>query len=1019
MKLRVKINLAILLTFVIIASIYAAVLLPFEKQRQRTVIEQVELNIRTIIAQRQEQLADELFSRRKKAIEITIDELLKLKGMAAIRVYLDDGTMFQKSDGEAGPVLTLSQLQQLTKEPQFIRHVIFDKPLLNFVSPIEVIGEIVGFIEVNYNLTQVEKEAQTSKVITIAMLAAILLTMFGLLNLLLSKLVLQPVYVLSETIKNIQAGAIGEQVNLQSRDEIGGMATAFNQMSIELAELNQSLEKRVAERTEQLFQTNKELEEARAIAESSTELKSEFLANMSHEIRSPMNAIIGLSHLALKTELTPKLRDYLLKIESSSKALLGIINDILDFSKIEAGKLHMEKVSFRLEDVLDNLRAMVAMKAEERGIELIFHTSKGVTNQLIGDPLRLGQVLLNLTTNAIKFTDTGHVLIKIEPLIDHGSDLEKLRFSVIDTGIGLTAEQIDKLFKSFAQADSSTTRKYGGTGLGLAICKDIVELMGGTIHVESVPDRGSTFSFNANFERDEKGTDLAPDLIYADKVSGMKVLVVDDNAIAREILADHLDTLQLTISQVASGNEAIAELENSSRTHKPYHLVLMDWKMDGMDGIKASKAIKANTTITPSPKIIMITSYGRDEIVKQARDIGLDGYLVKPVEQVVLLKKVGMVLTGEPDTATQNTEKQEKEIEGLSAIRGARALLVEDNEINQQVASELLIDAGIQVDIVNNGLQAFEQISVTKDSEYYDIIFMDIQMPVMDGYTATQKIRSAGLPLSDIPIVAMTAHAMEGERQKCLDNGMNDHIAKPIDPELLLKTLVRWVEVKKRRHQPLSSKSEISKNKSDTGLLPSKLPEFDLIAGLARVAGKKKLYHELLLKFAHNHQQTFEKMQQMVQLKDIMTIQNLAHEIKGNGGNLGAVALHKAAAQLELACEAEGAIEPELANFGVKLQAVLNDLATIEPDTALEETGSKEIRELDITAISNIVEQLTQQITSDYGAALESIERLQLQVKGSEMTLMVDTLREQLQDFDETGAVDTLQGITARLLNGK
>ena len=1019
MKLRVKINLAILLTFVIIASIYAAVLLPFEKQRQRTVIEQVELNIKTIIAQRQEQLADELFSQRKPAVEITTGELLKVKGMAAIRVYLADGTMFQKSGGDAGPPLTFDQLRQLTAKPQFSRHVILGKPLLRFVKSIEVIGDTIGFIEIDYDLTQVEKEAQTSKIISVALLAAILLTMFGLLNLLLSKLVLQPVYSLSKTIKKIQAGSIGEQVKLQSRDEIGGMASAFNEMSIELAELNKSLEERVAERTEQLFQTNKELEEARAIAESSTELKSEFLANMSHEIRSPMNAIIGLSHLALKTELTPKLRDYLLKIESSSKALLGIINDILDFSKIEAGKLHMEEIPFRLEDVLDNLRAMVAMKAEERGIELIFHTAKGVSNQLIGDPLRLGQVLLNLTTNAIKFTETGHVLIKIETLDDHGVNLEKLRFSVIDTGIGLSTEQIDKLFKSFAQADSSTTRKYGGTGLGLAICKDIVELMGGTIHVESVPERGSTFSFNADFLRDLKGTDAAPDLIYTDRVAGMRVLVVDDNAVAREILADHLDALQLTISQVASGNEAIAELENSSRANKPYHLVLMDWKMDGMDGIEASRIIKENTTIAPLPKIIMITSYGRDEIVKQAREIGLDGYLVKPVEQVVLLKKVGMVLTGEAGAETTGTEKQEKEIAGLSKIRGARALLVEDNEINQQVASELLADAGIKVDIVNNGLQAFEQINVTQDSDYYDIILMDIQMPVMDGHTATRKIRTAGLPLSDVPIIAMTAHAMESERQKCLENGMNDHIAKPIDPELLLKTLVRWIKVKKRQPPPVLSEPDNPENTQSTSLLPEKLLEFDLTAGLARVAGKKKLYHELLLKFAHNHEQTFEKMQQMVQQEKRAMIQNLAHEIKGIGGNLGAVALHKAAAQLELACETEGAIESEFTHFGAKLQAALDSLATIEPDTTPRETSSREIRDLDFTEISNIVEQLTQQITSDYGAALESIESLQLQVRGSDMAPMVDTLREQLQGFDETAAGDTLQGIAARLLNGK
>ncbi|HED13447.1 MAG TPA: response regulator [Gammaproteobacteria bacterium] len=1016
MKLRVKINLAILLTFVIITLIYIAILFPFERQRQQTVIEQVEMNLENIVTQRQAEFADEIFGRQKDAIKITIAQLLKVQGIAAIRVYLADGTILQQSNSEAGPDLDHNQQLQLTAKPRFIRHTLAGKPMLTLVSRIEVIGESVGFIEVDYDLSRVEKEAQTSKIISMAMLATILLAMFVLLNLLLSKMVLKPVYILSKTIKKIQAGAIGEQVELHTRDEMGNMATAFNNMSLELAELNQGLEKRVTERTAQLFQTNKELEEARAVAESSTLMKSEFLANMSHEIRSPMNAIIGLSYLALKLDLTPRLRDYLCKIELSSKALLGIINDILDFSKVEAGKLHMESIPFRLEDVLDNLRSMVAMKAEERGIELIFHTSRGVTSQLVGDPLRLGQVLLNLSTNAIKFTETGHVLIKIETLDCDDKNLEKLCFSVIDTGIGLTEEQIAKLFQSFSQADSSTTRKYGGTGLGLAICKNIIELMGGTMAVESVSGKGSTFSFVVSFAMDQRESGIASADEINSEIAGKKVLVVDDNAVAREIIADHLDAMKLAISQVASGKEAVAELETAARMNRPYQLVLMDWKMEGMDGIETSKVIKLNTAISPAPKIIMITSYGREEIIKKAEETGLDGYLVKPVEQSLLHRKVKEVLTGEILASGEDTMRPVKQTEGLSAIHGARALLVEDNEINQQVASELLVDAGLEVEIVNNGLQALQRIRTENDPEWFDIVFMDIQMPVMDGYAATQKIRAAGAPLSHVPIIAMTAHAMESERQKCLQHGMNDHVTKPIDPQRLINVLVQWIKLKER--QPPKPRPQPEAQKREEAIsLPTELPGFDLTAGLSRVAGKKKLYYELLLKFAHNHQQSMETLKGLVKQQHHEEAQHLAHAIKGNAGNLGAVALYKAAGELEQCCAAGEGIEPILTTFGDQLMVVLDALKILEYKTEATDVdaGVLEVGALDLGAINRGIKTLEQQISSDYGEALESIDHLQLLITGSELIQQISKLREQLESFDEAGARGTLREIYERI----
>lgn len=606
------------------------------------------------------------------------------------------------------------------------------------------------------------------------------------------------------------------------------------------------------------------------------------------------------------------------------------------------------------------------------------------------------------------------MLIKIEALDCNDKELEKLCFSVIDTGIGLTEGQIARLFQSFSQADSSTTRKYGGTGLGLAICKNIIELMGGTMAVESAPGKGSTFSFIVSIALDQRESGIVPVDETNGKIAGMKVLVVDDNAVAREILADHLDTMKLAISQVASGEEAVAELEHAVRVNRPYQLVLMDWKMEGMDGIESSKLIKLNTVISPTPKIIMITSYGREEIIKKAEETGLDGYLVKPVEQSLLHSKVKAVLTGETSTSGEDTMMPAEETAGLSAIRGARALLVEDNEINQQVAAELLVDAGLEVEIVNNGLQALQRIRSEHDPERFDIVFMDIQMPVMDGYTATQKIRAAGAPLSHVPIIAMTAHAMESERQKCLQHGMNDHVTKPIDPQLLINVLIQWIKVKERQAPKPRPQPEVQ-NTDEAIALPAELPGFDLTAGLSRVAGKKKLYYELLLKFAHNNQQSMQTLKSLVQRQRHEEAQHLAHAIKGNAGNLGAVTLYKAAGELERYCAAGEGIEPKLTAFGEQLMVVLDALKILKYETEATDTGVLEVGELDPGAINRAIKKLEQQISSDYGEAFESIDYLQLLVKGSEFIPQISKLREQLENFDEAGARETLHKLYERV----
>lgn len=743
------------------------------------------------------------------------------------------------------------------------------------------------------------------------------------------KNVLVPIHRLGHSADRLALGDYAARNGpLHGFDELTSMGRTMDAMAI-------AIEDDIAHRKV----VQQELEQARKQAEDATHAKSRFLANMSHEIRTPMNAILGMAYLALKSNLNARQHDYVNKIHDAAESLLGIINDILDFSKVEAGKLELEQGRFRVEDVAGRSLSLLRQRAHEKDIELLFDVTEsnllGESGALMGDPLRLGQVLTNLLSNAVKFTHHGYVklMIRVDEADAQGVTLQ---FTVRDTGIGMTTEQMARLFQEFTQADGSTTRRYGGTGLGLTISKRIVELMGGRIWVDSAPSQGSSFNFTARFPLT---TPPAPSAVPMPKADVMRVLVVDDQPDARDALADLLGALGVGITVPGAvdladdGDTALAMVEQAEARQCPYDMLLIDWVMPRLDGAGVLAALQRRPDNLKSPLPVIVSAYDTDLLHNTANGLGAQHFLPKPVLPESLRELIKW-LVGDH---LQEQMPLMSETPGMQDLTGLRVLLVEDNPINQQLAVELMQARSVEVDVTSNGQEAIDRINA-HPPDHYHVVLLDLQMPVMDGYEATRQLRMDARYV-DLPIIAMTAHAMADERERCQVLGMNGHISKPIDPEFLYTSLGQYLGAFNNARPGPTTAAHVRESVpiAIPHIIPDGISGLDTNIGLHHTGGNVGLYMDLLRRFVLEYSDFTAKMKLLTDNDDTQGALRLTHTLKGLCATLGAVSIFESASALDQALKADGSanLRHWVNTTGAQLEAFSRELEQFyETDTS-------------------------------------------------------------------------------------
>jgi PAS domain S-box-containing protein len=764
-------------------------------------------------------------------------------------------------------------------------------------------------------------------------------------------------------------------------------------------------------------------EKQQRMAEASTEAKSLFLANMSHEIRTPMNAIIGFTDIALNQNKDQKLSSFLQKIRTASSNLLGIINDILDFSKIEAGKLEIEQTPFSLKEVLDNMSNMVSANIEAKKLKLKFNIDNDIPDKLIGDPLRIGQVLLNLTNNAVKFTNKGKVTVDLE-LVSLNKRDSSIRISgqIIDTGIGIKPEKLKTLFSSFTQADDSTTRQFGGTGLGLSISKQLVEMMGGELTAESIENQGSTFKFKLSCKIQDRRKRNNPH--FKDQQRPMNILFVDDQAESRELIENALTSLNHKVTSVCSSEEAIEALLEKQKDSMHYDVLISDWLMPEEDGISCCERVKQHPEII-NPRLILVTGYDQDGARQKAKDVGIDAYMLKPVSARDLSNILQKVFQDRRDDYNQ---KKSKAAYDSFSFDGLKVLLVEDVVMNQELATEILSKKGIITSLANNGQEAVEAIRANK----FDVVLMDMQMPIMDGCQATETIRKFN---QQLPIIAMTANAMASDKEKCLASGMNGYITKPINPDELFNTIAHWTKQttqdtnatepnnnkntpKNRPTNPVvieraPDQAKIATEQQKT--LPERVPGIEIQEGLKRCQGNINLYVKFFKDFKQRYSDSTIAFNELIANEDYTGIAALAHNLKGIAANLAAKPLSKCAEELEKASSmTTPALEKSLREFDQALLLFLDSIEIIINDFMTESSPAETDESSTSTAISNedtgalleLITQLIDLIGKQELDAQDFAVDLKTRWPNREQTVDFESLISALDDFDFKSAQD-------------
>ncbi len=803
-----------------------------------------------------------------------------------------------------------------------------------------------------------------------------------------------------EAILYLEHGDIADLFTSDKREIVRLLSSQIG-ISLVNAQRVDDLETRVRERTEALAEQNRELLIAQQVADEATKAKSSFLANMSHEIRTPLNAVMGMANLALLTDPSPRQRDYLEKILAAGQHLLGVINDILDFSKIEARKMRLEQVQFHLGSLLDNLASLFGTAAADKGLELIFNCPPVLLRGYLGDPLRLSQILTNLIANAIKFTDQGEVVVGVAALTDEALET-RLRFSVRDTGVGLSPEQRERLFQPFGQVDVSTSRQHGGTGLGLSICARLVELMGGIIGVDSEPGRGSTFFFEVRLPRVE---DEETRLHAYRSLSGKRVLIVEDHEGTRRVLREMLEATGFAVEDAESGELALARLAPGETAAPAIDAILMDWRLPGINGLETARRIKEVGTSPPT--IVMVTAHAKEQLADEARRLGLDGFLLKPVNPSLLIDTLARALTGQGTREEPAPPLVDWDPVRLRPIAGAKVLIVEDNPLNVQVLRELLERGELRVAVAGSGPEAL----ALADREPFELILMDIQMPGMDGYETTRQLRQS-TRCAAVPIVATTAHAMASERQRCLDAGMNDHLPKPIEPARLMATLIEWIPARTEQVAP-AQPAPIAEVPSELASLAG----FDVQAGLRRVAGNVRLYRELLAGFGRDYREAAVTLEQALAEGRTREAEQSAHALQGAAANLGGEGIARAARELagQLGAGGQASVEPVLADLARELTAACGAIDALRLAVEGSEADRAAPMALDLESLLPRLREQARLLHGGHYGASRLTPAIRSALDGQVPPGDLLAYEQHMQAFDYEAALVDLERLAARL----